>query len=116
MGLPQRLRPFEDEPGAAPPERDPRRAAGRPCAACGSPARHLHHVVYEQHGGGRANANLLPICPACHASHHARTRVIPTTVLPDATLEHVRAKLGPYGEDYLYRYYDVGGDPRLEEL
>lgn len=44
---------------------------------CGNPAcrnvitLELHHIQYISEGGGNNPANLLVLCPYCHAMHHA---------------------------------------------
>ena len=31
----------------------------------------IHHIEYVSEGGGNGAANLLPLCPTCHARHHS---------------------------------------------
>jgi hypothetical protein len=31
----------------------------------------IHHIEYVSKGGGNGAANLLPLCPTCHALHHS---------------------------------------------
>jgi hypothetical protein len=31
----------------------------------------IHHIVYVSEDGGNGAENLLPLCPTCHALHHA---------------------------------------------
>jgi hypothetical protein len=32
----------------------------------------IHHIEYVSEGGGNGTENLLPLCPTCHALHHAK--------------------------------------------
>jgi hypothetical protein len=47
--------------------------SGYMCAnpACRTPLTlDIHHMEYVSDGGGNEAANLLPLCPNCHALHH----------------------------------------------
>ena len=60
--------------------------------------------------------NLIPLCPDCHHGHHARTRPLPLSVLPDSVFAFARQVMGDgRAYEWLRRYY-VGEDPRLDEL
>lgn len=90
------------------------------CLICKARAVHSHHVVYAQHvsrAGGdlKDPRNLVPLCFSCHGAHHARSRVIPLSKLPDAVYEFARGLLGPAAFDYLQRRY-AGEDPRLDAI
>lgn len=44
------------------------------CADCGRSGPdgffHLHHSVHRARGGKHGRANLIPLCPTCHARRH----------------------------------------------
>jgi hypothetical protein len=70
-------------------------------------------VGYKQHcriaGASTADQrNVLLVCPACHFNHHARSRVMPLTMLTEANWEFAREALGDYAEPYLRWYYAEG--------
>jgi cytochrome c553 len=99
-------------------------AQGR-CQNCGLRRGKLdaHHVLYEQHlrreGLPRfERANALLLCALCHQRHHARSAVLPTSVLRDENLAYLTQSLGaPRALEYLRRYYDAEvRDVRVLEL
>lgn len=47
------------------------------CKVCSMPAVNLHHVIYKSQGGTDDPSNLIPLCYACHYSHHTLNK--PTT-------------------------------------
>lgn len=53
-----------------------------PCEACGQERSvHAHHVIYAQHCKRHHlplydPRNRMLLCYACHAAHHARTRLL----------------------------------------
>jgi hypothetical protein len=56
-------------------------------------------VGYKQHcriaGAFTADQrNVLLVCQACHVNHHARSRVVPPTMLTEADWEFAREALG----------------------
>lgn len=75
-----------------------------------------HHVLYMQELRRRAifpwsPDNALRLCRACHGAHHNRSRTVCVTELPDEAITYVVEQLGPYGVDWLRRYYDDATDP-----
>ena len=87
---------------------------------CGQRAVHNHHCVYRQelrkHGGSLKDArNLVPMALDCHFSHHAGSRRLLLSMLPDSAFEYAGELLGEYAPLWLARYYR-GDDPRLEAL
>lgn len=86
---------------------------------CTNRAVHQHHVVYAQEvrrrgGDLKDRRNLLALCWRCHMDHHARTDVLPLTVLGDVHIDYAIELLGAYAFDYLERRY-AGRDPRVHE-
>jgi hypothetical protein len=88
---------------------------------CNQKSVHLHHVIYRQQlnrskGDPKDERNLVSLCFSCHGAHHARSRVIPLTRLPDSVFVFAEELMGAGPAfNYLQRYY-AGGDERLAML
>lgn len=92
------------------------------CARCGQEhSLDPHHVVYAQHvedygGDIHDGTNQLALCRDCHAWTHREKR-LPTLLIRDVTITFARDLLGPGAAyEYLRRYYDPFGDPRVDAL
>lgn len=81
----------------------------------------LHHIVFRQHvenerGDEWDPRNAMTVCPACHAAHHARVRLLLAVDLPDSVFEFASELMGPgRAYNYLRRGYE-GPDARLDRL
>jgi len=86
-----------------------------PCRVCTDPARNgsefgriqMHHLVTHHDGGHDREANIVPLCPGCHADVTVREPFACAALvksLTDAELAEVRS-VG--GAGYLERAYGV---------
>lgn len=83
---------------------------GAKCLVCDGRAVHAHHVVtrseLKKWGGDlRDERNIVPLCLACHFSHHAAARKISLSKLPGDVWVFAEELMGEYGRDWLMRYY-----------